>query len=115
MPVFISYFGQISSIFRRNPSEGIRQGACKKGPLHVGASLSRPLQIVAVAAILINARAVTYLPSQVTPPAPLREMRGVWVATVANIDWPSTNGLSTAQQKAELVAIMDRAAELRLN
>jgi uncharacterized lipoprotein YddW (UPF0748 family) len=45
----------------------------------------------------------------------MREMRAVWVATVANIDWPSTNGLSTAEQKAELFAILDRAADLKLN
>ena len=45
----------------------------------------------------------------------MREIRAVWVATVANIDWPSTNGLSTAQQKTELLAILDRAADLKLN
>lgn len=49
------------------------------------------------------------------PPKPERELRGAWVATVGNIDWPSTNNLSTAQQKAELLAIMDRAQELKLN
>jgi uncharacterized lipoprotein YddW (UPF0748 family) len=48
-------------------------------------------------------------------PSPPREFRGVWVATVANIDWPSKKGLSTEQQKAELVAILDRAVELKLN
>jgi uncharacterized lipoprotein YddW (UPF0748 family) len=49
-------------------------------------------------------------------PAPVsREFRGVWVATVGNIDWPSKPGLTTAQQKAELVAIMDRSASLNLN
>lgn len=48
------------------------------------------------------------------PPVP-REFRGVWVATVANIDWPSQPGLPVHQQLAELIAIMDRAAELRLN
>lgn len=36
-----------------------------------------------------------------------REMRGAWVATVANIDWP-TDRLADAQtQKAELVRIID--------
>lgn len=45
----------------------------------------------------------------------MREMRGAWVATVANIDWPSTNNLSSAQQKAELIAILDRASKLKLN
>jgi uncharacterized lipoprotein YddW (UPF0748 family) len=48
------------------------------------------------------------------PPAP-REFRAAWIATVANIDWPSRPGLSTEEQKAELVRIMDRAAELNLN
>lgn len=44
-----------------------------------------------------------------------REFRGVWVATVANIDWPSEPGLPVDQQKAELKAIMERAAALNLN
>ena len=49
------------------------------------------------------------------PPAVRREFRGVWVATVANIDWPSRPGLPADSQRAELVAIMDRAAAVRLN
>lgn len=63
----------------------------------------------------IKLKADGYVPSQVMPPAVLREMRGVWVASVGNIDWPSTNALTTAQQKAELVTLMDRAVELKLN
>jgi uncharacterized lipoprotein YddW (UPF0748 family) len=43
------------------------------------------------------------------------ELRGVWVATVSNIDWPSKKGLSTDQQQAELRAIFAKAAELKLN
>ena len=39
--------------------------------------------------------------------APKREFRGVWVATVANIDWPSSPGLSTIQQQAEILEILD--------
>ncbi len=50
-----------------------------------------------------------------TVPAVSREFRGVWVATVENIDWPTKRGLSTEKQKAELVAIMDKAAQLHLN
>src|SRR3982750_4943045 len=48
------------------------------------------------------------------PPAP-REFRGVWVATVENIDWPSQPGLSTQEQKDELLGILDRVASLHLN
>ncbi|WP_189217444.1 MULTISPECIES: glycoside hydrolase family 10 protein [Streptomyces] len=43
------------------------------------------------------------------------EMRGVWVATVANRDWPSRAGLSADAQRAELLEILDLAAERRLN
>ena len=60
-------------------------------------------------------RAVTYEPSSVVPPAAAREFRGLWIATVANIDWPSKPGLSTAQQTAELISLLDRAHELKLN
>ncbi|XCM33148.1 family 10 glycosylhydrolase [Streptomyces parvus] len=43
------------------------------------------------------------------------EVRGMWIATVANIDWPSKPGLTAVQQEAELFAYLDRAVELRLN
>src|SRR6476620_1862612 len=44
-----------------------------------------------------------------------REFRAVWVATVANIDWPSKPGLSSWQQQAELIAILDKAVSLNMN
>ena len=59
--------------------------------------------------------AATYEPANITPPKPPREFRGVWVTTLRNIDWPSKPGLSTAEQKNELLAILDRAARLKLN
>ncbi|MFI5257082.1 MAG: glycoside hydrolase family 10 protein [Gemmatimonadales bacterium] len=49
------------------------------------------------------------------PPPIRREFRGAWVASVANIDWPSRPGLSSWQQQAELRAILDRAVQLNLN
>jgi len=51
---------------------------------------------------------------ETAPPAP-REFRGVWVATVNNIDWPSKKGLTPAQQRAEIKVILDRAKSLHLN
>jgi len=39
--------------------------------------------------------------------APKREFRAVWVATVSNIDWPSKPGLTTEQQKKEVINILD--------
>ncbi len=49
------------------------------------------------------------------PPKLPREFRGAWIATVANIDWPSKPGLSAAEQQAELVKLFDTAVELNLN
>src|SRR2546423_1583703 len=44
-----------------------------------------------------------------TPPPPIaREMRGVWIATVGNIDWPTTTSLTPDQQRAELTDLLDR-------
>jgi uncharacterized lipoprotein YddW (UPF0748 family) len=48
------------------------------------------------------------------PPAP-REFRAAWVATVANIDWPSRPGLSAAALRAEALALLDTAQGLGLN
>jgi uncharacterized lipoprotein YddW (UPF0748 family) len=48
------------------------------------------------------------------PPAE-REFRGVWVATVANIDWPSKPGLTSEEQQREAMTILDSVVALRLN
>ncbi len=49
------------------------------------------------------------------PPAPTREFRGLWIATVANIDWPSDPGLPGDVQQKQLIAILDKAAALHFN
>ncbi len=38
---------------------------------------------------------------------PQYEFRGVWVATVENIDWPSKKGLPAEQQKEEFIRLLD--------
>jgi uncharacterized lipoprotein YddW (UPF0748 family) len=49
------------------------------------------------------------------PPALSREFRAAWIATVANIDWPSRPGLPAERQRAELTALLDRATATGLN
>lgn len=44
-----------------------------------------------------------------------REFRGLWVATVSNLDWPSRPDLTVAEQKAELEGLLDVMQELHLN
>ncbi len=80
--------------------------------------------LVVVACSGRDAPTAPVVPPVVTPPAPpvaisvpalAREFRGLWIATVANIDWPSSSGLSIATQQAELVAILNLARNTGLN
>ena len=48
-------------------------------------------------------------------PEPMREFRAAWVATVANIDWPSKPALPVEQQKSEARAILDELVGLGMN
>ncbi|MEX2579690.1 MAG: family 10 glycosylhydrolase [Verrucomicrobiales bacterium] len=56
-----------------------------------------------------------YVPSNSNVPEPVREFRAAWIATVHNLDWPSTYTLTPGQQRAELVGLLDLAAETGLN
>jgi uncharacterized lipoprotein YddW (UPF0748 family) len=40
-------------------------------------------------------------------PHAMREFRAAWVATVANINWPSAPGLSSADQQREAIELLD--------
>ncbi|QJQ07156.1 family 10 glycosylhydrolase [Undibacterium piscinae] len=51
----------------------------------------------------------------ITAPAAPREFRAAWVSTVSNLDWPSRKNLSSEKQKAEIIAILDTAVQLKLN
>ncbi len=46
---------------------------------------------------------------------PKREFRGAWIATVKNIDWPSSNNQSSGEQIRELVNILDKLSEAGIN
>jgi uncharacterized lipoprotein YddW (UPF0748 family) len=47
--------------------------------------------------------------------APKRELRAAWIATVSNIDWPSSSSLTPAAQQAQLIAILDNHKATGLN
>lgn len=44
-----------------------------------------------------------------------REFRAAWIATVANINWPTKNNLTTQQQKAEAIKILDLLQDANFN
>ncbi len=46
---------------------------------------------------------------------PKREMRAVWIATVDNIDWPSTKYLSTTKQRTEMLQMLDNLERTKIN
>lgn len=44
-----------------------------------------------------------------------KEFRGIWIATINNIDWPSAPGLPVETQKKELTELIERVVKLNLN
>lgn len=56
--------------------------------------------IVTITSILVSSLLAAQKPPQY-------EFRAVWIATVENIDWPSKKTLTTQQQKAEFIKLLD--------
>ena len=48
-------------------------------------------------------------------PKVMQEFRAAWIASVANINWPSKPGLSTAEQQKEAIALLDLLQGLNFN
>lgn len=48
-------------------------------------------------------------------PKAMQEFRAGWIATVANINWPSKPGLSTAEQQQEAIVLLDLLKRLNFN
>lgn len=46
---------------------------------------------------------------------PKREMRGIWISTVSNIDWPSKPGLTNKQLQTETDRILDHLQSMGFN
>jgi uncharacterized lipoprotein YddW (UPF0748 family) len=73
--------------------------------------------IISLVSCLLAAlsQAQPYAPVNDRPPALAREFRGAWIASIYNIDWPSSPGLSAGGQQAELRGILDKVAALKMN
>ena len=44
-----------------------------------------------------------------------REFRGMWLATIENVDWPSREGLPAEKQREELVTYLDQLQAMNMN
>ncbi|WP_086725701.1 glycoside hydrolase family 10 protein [Streptomyces carpinensis] len=89
----------------------------------MGRVTRRAFTVAALSTLTIT-QAAAAAPAAPQPPGALRtgrsrraaaEMRGMWLATVDNRDWPSRTGLGAARQRAELTALLDAAVRRRLN
>ena len=69
-----------------------------------------------LAAVLLLPASLLAADETISAPPPVREFRAAWITEVAaNPDWPSKPGLTTAQQKAEMISLLDRAQQLHFN
>ncbi|MFB9524567.1 glycoside hydrolase family 10 protein [Streptomyces cremeus] len=72
-------------------------------------------RLVAAAVGALGALSLTQSAAGRPAPRREREMRGMWLASVANRDWPSRKGLTADQQRAELLVHLDTAVRRKLS
>lgn len=86
----------------------LASGAVITGGAYTAGVISSPAQAAAPGTAPTQGSASASVP-------PSRQFRGLWIATVSNIDFPSKPGLSVAAQKKEFEALLDMAVTLHLN
>ncbi|WP_327587423.1 family 10 glycosylhydrolase [Nonomuraea sp. NBC_00507] len=69
----------------------------------------------ALVSIVTPAASAAAAACTIDPATPKRQLRAMWISSVANIDWPSRTGLSAAAQQAEFRAWLDLAVAKRMN
>jgi uncharacterized lipoprotein YddW (UPF0748 family) len=67
--------------------------------------------------LLISLLCQSYIAHSQTPNQPKiqREFRAAWIASVANINWPSKPGLTTQQQQDEAITLLDMLQKNNFN
>ena len=66
-------------------------------------------------ALLFSFSSFAQKPSDVSQPKAMQEFRAAWIASVANINWPSKPGLSTEEQQKEAISLLDLLKSLNFN
>ncbi|MBB5332949.1 glycoside hydrolase family 10 protein [Chryseobacterium koreense] len=66
---------------------------------------------------VVPAKTKTEVPAtkKIDLPEVKREFRAAWIATVANINWPSKNNLSVDEQKREAIRLLDLLKDANFN
>ena len=65
--------------------------------------------------LLLTCLSFSLLHAQIKPEPPIAELRGAWIASVANIDWPSSPNLSPDKQKMEFDSILSVLKSMGMN
>lgn len=65
--------------------------------------------------IIIPVCVLLFFSAAVTAQSPATEFRGVWVATVDNIDWPSRGNFDSDSQKVEFIRLLDMHQQNGMN
>ncbi|TDD46265.1 hypothetical protein E1286_21495 [Nonomuraea terrae] len=79
------------------------------------ALLRTVLAALTAAIVLVPVSSSSATACVVDPATPKRQLRAMWISSVANIDWPSRTGLSASAQQAEFRAWLDLAVSRRMN
>ncbi|MEU9884530.1 family 10 glycosylhydrolase [Sphaerisporangium sp. NPDC051011] len=79
------------------------------------ASASAAPASVSATAPAVSVSPTTSAACATDPATPKRQLRAMWIASVANIDWPSRTGLTAAAQQSEFRAWLDLAVRDRMN
>ncbi|WP_020543294.1 family 10 glycosylhydrolase [Nonomuraea coxensis] len=79
------------------------------------AALTAALVTLATLVVPVPAPAAVAAACQTDPATPKRQLRAMWISSVANIDWPSRPGLTVSAQQTEFRAWLDLAVAKRMN
>src|SRR5947208_8808671 len=100
-------------------AEVAKMARARKAMLKVFGVLSGALTalsvVPAVAAVPVAPSPAAEAALAAPTPSCHQPLRGVWIASVENIDWPSKPGLDPAAQRAEYTQLLDQAVRLHAN
>ncbi|MEM0998056.1 MAG: family 10 glycosylhydrolase [Bacteroidota bacterium] len=68
-----------------------------------------------IAGVLLFLALVFPVSAQAQDIPPKRELRAVWVATLANLDWPSSASLSPYRQQREFIHLLEKMQRVGMN
>lgn len=74
---------------------------------------TKPVSLPAKTLILNTSTSTSKIITPIT--STMREFRAAWIASVANIDWPSKPGLSAYEQKAEAIELLNYLEKNQFN